>query len=501
MVPGVLTAAGSLTLMGSIFAAHMVYDYLGSGTAFALLAFVSLATVGLSLLHGQALAGLGMLAAFATPVLVHSDQPNAWGLFVFLGVAWMATTLASRLRDWKIVPMLANLGLAFWSIVYLFDLNDGVWPVTFAMLIMILGTAFIWPGSRADDDVPEPRSPAITPMIALLLGPWLPNFATMASGVMLVGLSLLATGTTGPGLPDSPIPAFILLFAALAVLGAYRYQAALASLAAALTGILGVFVLSGPLLHTDVIQTDINWSVVTSANAFYTALILSAILIGLGLVRSRWGSSRRDPIHQLTALVSTAVPLLLLGMVYFATGNLTRDWTFGLITAVAGIAYLGAAEILHRRAETFKPKSFTWLNAIYVTGSALAFIFAIHAVANGIATTLLVAALGFAYVMGTRLRSWPILPWIMGLADVIVLARIGWNPAIVSVDALSRTPFFNALLPGYGIPAVLTAIAAYDLRKWPQCQHPQFLAGSGVARHPFDDRHSGSPCDEWWGSR
>jgi len=42
LIPGVLTAAGSVTLMGSVFAAHMFYGYLSSGTAFSLLALVSL---------------------------------------------------------------------------------------------------------------------------------------------------------------------------------------------------------------------------------------------------------------------------------------------------------------------------------------------------------------------------------------------------------------------------------------------------------------------------
>lgn len=67
MIPGVLTAAGVVALFGSTYAAHGIYGFIGPATAFFLLALISLATLGLSLLHGQALAGLGLLASMVTP--------------------------------------------------------------------------------------------------------------------------------------------------------------------------------------------------------------------------------------------------------------------------------------------------------------------------------------------------------------------------------------------------------------------------------------------------
>ena len=87
MIPGILTAAGAVTLFGVCYAAHGVYGFIGPVTAFVLLALVSLATVGLSLLHGQALAGLGLLASLITPALVSSESPSPWSLFGFLAVA------------------------------------------------------------------------------------------------------------------------------------------------------------------------------------------------------------------------------------------------------------------------------------------------------------------------------------------------------------------------------------------------------------------------------
>lgn len=118
MIPGILTAAGAVTLFGVAYAAYGIYEYIGTGTAFVLLAAISLATVGLSLLHGQALAGLGLLASLITPALVSSNEPRPWVLFGFLAIVWLATLLASRLRRWTVVPTLANVGIGLWGLVY-----------------------------------------------------------------------------------------------------------------------------------------------------------------------------------------------------------------------------------------------------------------------------------------------------------------------------------------------------------------------------------------------
>ncbi len=114
MIPGVLTAAASLTLFGVVFAAYGVYEYIGPTAAFILLALVAFATLGLSLLHGQALAGLGLFGSMITPALIVTETPNIWALFGFLTVSWTATTLAARYQRWLIVPALANIGLGLW---------------------------------------------------------------------------------------------------------------------------------------------------------------------------------------------------------------------------------------------------------------------------------------------------------------------------------------------------------------------------------------------------
>ena len=104
---------------------------------------------------------------------------------------------------------------------------------------------------------------------------------------------------------------------------------------------------------------------------------------------------------------------------------------------------------------------------LLVAGSFAFFVLAFHAWTDGLATTLAIAVLGTAYALATRIRTWPILPWMTGAAAVVVLGCIAWEPTIVGAGNLGTTPVFNALLPGYGIPAALLAGSAYFLRSWP----------------------------------
>ncbi len=57
-----------------------------SASAFVLLGIVALATLAAALLHGPALAALGLVGAYVTPLLVSTGQPNYWALYIYLAV-------------------------------------------------------------------------------------------------------------------------------------------------------------------------------------------------------------------------------------------------------------------------------------------------------------------------------------------------------------------------------------------------------------------------------
>ncbi len=103
-IPSILTAAGTTVCYATVFAAYALYDFIGPATAFVVLGIVALATLGAALLHGPALAALGLIGAEVTPLLVSTGTPNYWALYVFLAVVTAAAFVLARLRLWRCSP-------------------------------------------------------------------------------------------------------------------------------------------------------------------------------------------------------------------------------------------------------------------------------------------------------------------------------------------------------------------------------------------------------------
>ena len=81
-IPAILTAAGTAVAFATIYAAYALYGFLVPATAFVLLGIGAMCTLAAALLHGPALAGLGVVGAFVTPVLVSSGKPDYWALYI-----------------------------------------------------------------------------------------------------------------------------------------------------------------------------------------------------------------------------------------------------------------------------------------------------------------------------------------------------------------------------------------------------------------------------------
>jgi len=466
MIPGVLTAAGAVTLFGVVYAAHGIYGFIGTAAAFVLLAVVSLMIVSLSLLHGQALAGLGLLASLLTPLFVSSGEPRPWVLFGFLSVAWLATLAASRLRRWSLVPTLANVGLGLWGLAYVaFSAPFEAPPVAVALLVMICGIGLVWPaGLQARLSESAGALPATH-----AAGAWEGLFAppkvaiTLSAAIVAAMLALLFIS---PAVEAArfPVAEFVIVTAALAAVGALRPTAVYLALLAALAAIAGTWTLTAlsdvlAYLDTALVSPGI---VIPSRMAMLTAMLLAALfpLLASAVLAGRRASERQFAI--LWAGLAAIVPNALVGMSLLMTGNFSFDLPHGLAAFVGGLFLLALAEWLYRSSpEASEPDAAA---GILVLGSFGLFIIGLHAWTDGLVTTLAIALLGTSYTFATQLRAWPILPWVTAAAAIVVLGRIAWEPSIVGSAKLGTTPVFNALLPGYGIPAVLLVACAYSLR-------------------------------------
>ncbi|MDK1375515.1 MULTISPECIES: DUF2339 domain-containing protein [unclassified Sinorhizobium] len=472
MIPGVLTAAGAVTLFGVVYAAHGIYGFIGTATAFVLLALVSLVTVALSLLHGQALAGLGLLASLLTPLFVSSTEPRPWVLFGFLAIAWLATLCASRLRRWTVVPTLANVGLGLWGLAYVVGVTPfEAPPVAFALLVMIAGVGLIWPGT-AERAAGAEGAPEAGGAAATVPSPWERLFAPPHAAVTVsaaIAATVLALLFISPAVTAErfPVQEFVVVVAALALVGALRANAIYPALFAAFGAMAGTWsltALSNVLAYLDPSRAQPE-IVVPGSTAMLTAMVLSAVFVLLACFVLARRLATQAQFSILWAGIAAIVPNALLAMSFLMTGKFAFDLPHGLAAVISSLFLLGLVEWLYRRsAET---RDLHIAGGLLVAGSFGLLVLGLHAWTDGLVTTLAIALLGAGYTFATRARSWPVLPWITVGSALVVLARIAWEPTIVGAGNLSTTPVFNALLPGYGIPALLLVTSAYLLRASP----------------------------------
>ncbi len=115
-IPGTLTAAGTTVAYATVYAAYGLYGFLPPAVAFILLGAVALLTLGAALLHGPALAGLGVIGAYLAPMLVASAKPDFWSLYVYIAVVNAAAFALARLRMWRWLAIAAIVLGALWTL-------------------------------------------------------------------------------------------------------------------------------------------------------------------------------------------------------------------------------------------------------------------------------------------------------------------------------------------------------------------------------------------------
>jgi uncharacterized membrane protein len=122
-IPSVLTAAGTAIAYADIYAAYALYGFIGPAAAFVLLGIVALGTLAAALIHGPALASLGLIGAFITPLIVSTEEPNYWALYLYLAVVTAASFALARARLWRWLAVTAVVASVLWTLPGLDDLQ------------------------------------------------------------------------------------------------------------------------------------------------------------------------------------------------------------------------------------------------------------------------------------------------------------------------------------------------------------------------------------------
>ncbi|WGD56739.1 DUF2339 domain-containing protein [Bradyrhizobium sp. CB1650] len=448
-IPAILTAAGTAVAFATIYAAYALYGFLVPATAFVLLGLVALGTLAAALLHGPALAGLGVVGAFVTPVLVSSGKADYWALYIYLAIVTAASFGLARIRLWRWLAVTTIVFAVLWTFPGLDTSDLQVAPHAFhviagfvlAALLVVCGFVF---GPAIEDGQIEPVSSSA--------------LAAYLFGAMLIVLSSAHA--------DLALIAFTLLVAAT-LLVAWRAPAATGALGAASAMVFIVFaewavranpdmlvLPGGPLPGIGPTATD---------SAVTLHLVVAALFAGsfgiAGFLAQGRSNSAIIPVVWSATAVATLMALLV--ALYARIAHLDRSIPFAILAVLLAAAFGAATEALMRR-ETRPGIAIS--TALFATGTlgalALALTFALEK--GWLTIALALMSLGTAWI--SMQRPIPFLRWLAAAFAAIVTARVAYDPRIVG-DAVGATPIFNWLLWGYGLPALSFWAASHFLRR------------------------------------
>ncbi len=173
------------------------------------------------------------------------------------------------------------------------------------------------------------------------------------------------------------------------------------------------------------------------------------------------GRSGRAPAPILWAACAVAVPLGMLIALYYRVAGVDPSLPFAGLALLLAAIFAVATETLGRH--TPRP-GLPAAGAIFATGTLAALALALTFALEKGWLTIALALMAPAAAWVSEKRPLPALRWLAAAMVIVTLVRIGYEPRIVG-DDLGRTPIFNWLLYGYGVPALAFWAAGWLLRR------------------------------------
>lgn len=457
-IPSILTAAGTSSAFGTVYAAHALYEFIGPAAAFVLLGAIGVATMLAAALHGPALAGLGLAGALVVPMLVVSQSPNPWPLVIYLAVVAGAAYALARLRRWLWLAGAVVAGCFIWGLGLASSAagGDAALPWTSALFVhtaVQLALAGVFMAIEPHLGVPDEEART----------DWIASAALLALGV----LAMLALGQARF---DAQWGTFAIV--AVGILAATAWRSAPASTAAAFAGAVALAAIAtwpslkdppdASLLAPFAAQVLRLPENVSGFLVFAAALTFALFAVStLRIWRGRMLPELTASFHALAA----TVPLLLaLALAYLRVTQFDRSIPFALFAILlVAIFYLAA-----RQFDTIPPEQRTpatrLITGAFAAAAAAAASLALVMLLDRGYLTLAFAITAFTTSAIALALHQPMLRYVVVALGFIVLARLAWDPRIMGAD-VGTWPIFNWLLVGYGAPAVAFLGAANVLRR------------------------------------
>jgi len=449
-IPSILTAAGTTIAYATVYAAYALYGFLAPPFAFILLGAVALATLAAALLHGPALAALGLIGAYVTPGLIASSDPSYWALYIYLAVVTASAFALANYRLWAWLAVTALVFNVLWMLPGLDQVaaTRALAPHVFHMTVgFALAAAFIvagllW-GPGAELGKPDALSSASIVLYAAAAALFV--LASRHHSVALVCFTALTVATLAIAWraesASFAVPVAALL--AAAVIGRWAFDVEIEQLIAP-PGRSG-----GP---------EVPMLTGTGTNVAL-GLGFAALFGAAGFLAQ--GRSVAPLVPMLWSSAGVAGPVLILIALYYRVAGLERSIPFAGIALLMAALYAVATEALNRREP--RPGSAA-SEALFATGAvaglALAMTFALERGWLTVALALMVP--GIAWI--AQARPLPMLRVLAAAIAVLVVLRIGWDPRIAGTD-VGTTPVFNWILYGYGVPAASFWYAGHLMRQ------------------------------------
>jgi uncharacterized membrane protein len=449
-IPSILTAAGTTVAYATVYAAYALYGFLPPAAAFVLLGVVALLTLAAALLHGPALAGLGVVGAFVAPILVASEKPDYWSLYIYVAVVTAAAFALARARLWRWLAIAAIVLGALWTVpgadlypveaigAHVFNALAG-----YALAAALLVCGLLYGPQAAPGEIDPLSTLALS---AYLLVAALLALASAHDAVALTAFVALTITTAAIAwrteAPTAAVPVAALL--ATAVMADWAVQMNVSALVAP----------SGPVAP----------AIPEPERYFYGLHLLLAAgwaaMFGVTGFLAQ-GRSTHALAPMLWAASGVFAPLAMLIALYYRIAGLDQSLPFaGLALLLAAIYALATETLVHREPRP----GLMAASAMFATGAlaalTVAFTFALEKGALTIGLALMVPAAAFV----AEKRPLPWLRWLAAIMVAVVLVRIAYEPRIVG-SHLGTTPIFNWLLYGYGVPALSFWVAGWLLRR------------------------------------
>ncbi|MHA7878660.1 MAG: DUF2339 domain-containing protein [Saccharospirillum sp.] len=442
-----LAGGASLVLYAALLAALHLYQLWPPGLVFALLALVSLGTLVLSLWYGPILAVLGLVGAYAVPLLLGGSSEDLRPLLVYsLIIAGSGFWLLRHVvRPWLVWVVLGG-ALGWWALILMADTN----PAWLGLYLALLGYGLlaIPSGNGGLRDSIRDEPPARTLVDFLRLPPGAERFWVLGLGGII-----LAQAVTLFWRPQWSQGPWIWLPLVLLVLLASWHNERLKLLPwwLALTSF-------SAILGTHWQPGDFAWQLQPTPDN----RALLAVLAMLAVLFSLWGFAfgRHSRYPALALSLATMAPLGALALAWLLTDEWLNRWAWSGFALLMGVVYVGKGQWRWR--QVADAQVVWWLLAGH-----LAYALTVVISLSQASLTLALAAQVVSLSWLQRRFAMPLLDWLTRLVLMVIIARLTLNPWLLDYSGHPSWSLWT-----YGGSLVLVALARWQcapqthLRLW-----------------------------------